>query len=77
MSLGTKLEQLEPIAAVLVAEADLCSQIAAGVDGQWDNELSVLTARTMSAGIAQLYQLLPVLTCEAIELETAAALAEA
>ena len=77
MDLGAACRELEPIAAVLTAEADLCAQIAAGVNGQWDNELTMLTARTMSAGIAQLSQLLPVLTCEAIAMETAAAMAEA
>ena len=77
MALEDACRELEPIAAALAAEADLCSQIAAGVNSGWDKELIVLVVRTMASGIAQLSQLLPVLTCEAIELECAAALAEA
>ena len=58
MALEDACKQLMPISAVLVAEADLCAQIAAGVDGQWDNELQQLTAVSMAGGIAQIYQLL-------------------
>ena len=77
MDLGAACRELEPIAAVLVAEADLCAQIAAGVGGQWDNELQQLTAVSMAGGIAQIYQLLRPLQMEAIAMEQAAALAEA
>ncbi len=77
MALEDACAQLEQISAVLVAEADLCQQIATGVNGGWDNELSTLSARTMAGGIAQIYQMLRPLQMEAIELETAAALAEA
>ena len=77
MALEDACAQLEQISAVLVAEASLCQQIAAGVNGGWDNELSTLSARTMAAGIAQWATLLRPLQMEALELETAAALAEA
>ncbi len=77
MPLGSDCRELEPIAQLLAAEAALCQQIAAGVSGGWDDELTMLVARTMASGIGQLSQLLPVLTCEAIRLEQEAALAEA
>ena len=77
MDLGAACKQLETISAVLVAEADLCQQIATGVNGQWDNELSTLSARTMAGGIAQIYQMLRPLQMECLALEQAAALAEA
>ena len=77
MSLGSACRELQPIAGVICAEAALCSQIAAGVNSGWDNELSMLTARTMAGGIAQWATLLRPLQMECLEQETAAALAEA
>ena len=74
MALEDACRELEPIAAVLVAEADLCAQIAAGVDGGWDNELSTLSARTMASGIAQWATLLRPLQMEAIAMEQEGAL---
>jgi hypothetical protein len=77
MDLGAACKQLLPISAVLVAEADLCAQIAAGVEGEWDNELQQLTAVSFAGGIAQIYQMLRPLQMECLALEQAAALAEA
>ena len=73
MSLSTRLEQLEPIAAVICAEHSLIRQM------RRDGELpeAQLEAATFAAAIAQLALLKPVLLLEALELETAAALAEA
>ena len=73
MPLGTKLEQLEPIAAVVVAELSLIRAMRA--DGETPEPQ--VEAATFAAAIAQLALLKPVLLLEAIELETAAALAEA
>ena len=73
MSLSTKLEQLEPIAAVVVAEHTLIRAMRA--DGETPEPQ--VEAATFAAAIAQLALLRPVLICEAIQLEQAAALAEA
>lgn len=73
MSLSTRLEQLEPIAALVVAEHSLIRQMRR--EGE-PPELQAEVA-AYAAGLAQIALLKPVLLLEAIELETAAALAEA
>ena len=73
MSLGTRLEQLEPIAQVICAEHSLIRSMRR--DGE-PPELQAEVA-AFAAAIAQLALLKPVLICEAIELETADAFAEA
>ena len=73
MSLSTRLEQLEPIAAVICAEHSLIAAMRA--DGE-PPELEAEVA-TYAAAIAQLALLKPVLLLEAIAMEQEAALAEA
>ena len=73
MSLSTRLQSLEPIAAVICAEHSLITAMRA--DGELPEPAA--EAATYAAAIAQLALLKPVLLLEAIELESAAALAEA
>ena len=73
MSLNTRLEQLEPIAAVICAELSLIRAMRA--DGE-PPELEAEVA-AYAAGLAQIALLQSPLLLEALELETAAALAEA
>ena len=73
MSLSTRLEQLEPIAAVICAEHSLIAAMRA--DGE-PPELEAEVA-AYAAGLSQLALLKPVLQLEAIVMETAAAMTEA
>lgn len=50
-------DDLLPVAATLAQEAEVCAAMCEELDGQWNNECSVLMSFTLSSGIAQILHL--------------------
>ena len=67
-------QDLEPIAATLFKEAQICATLASQQLETWDPEASQLIANTYSSGISQVAHILRALQLEAIAMEQAAAL---
>ena len=67
-------QDLEPIAATLFKEAQICATLASQQLETWDPEASQLIANTYSSGLSQVLHLQRALLLEALALETASAL---
>ena len=50
-------DHLLPIAATLAQEAQVCADMSAELEGQWDNECQNLVAFSLASGIAQILHL--------------------
>ena len=50
-------DDLLPVATLLAQEAQVCADVAAELEGQWDNECQNLVAFSLASGIAQLLHL--------------------
>ena len=65
---------LEPIAATIFKESEICATLASQQCEVWDPEAERLIANTYSSGISQLIHLQRALMIAALDLELAAAL---
>ena len=65
---------LEPIAATIAKEAQICAVLASEQGEAWEEDSERLVAFTYSSGISQLIHMLRLLQLEAIAMEQASAL---
>ena len=65
---------LEPIAATIFKESEICATLASQQCCTWDPEAEQLIANTYSSGLSQLIHLQRALMIAALDLEVAAAL---
>ena len=67
-------QDLEPIAATLFKESQICAVLASEQGDAWEEDSERLVAFTYSSGISQVLHLQRALLLEAIAMEQAAAL---